>query len=222
MADRRLSSQELPTRRRILTHFKDRDPKIARVIQTVGPFQLKRNRNYFVVLCRSIVSQQISTAAADTIYSRFQKLFDGHAPTPERVAGLNDAPLRAAGLSRQKAAYMKDLSRHFLDGIIRPRQLNYLDNEEIMVDLIRGKYGSKNVVTHAREFASNQTVPVYLAWGSRHFRARDGILFRPSRPLFDKYFKGKKLIFSTRTPSGTRLATYKEIGWDPKSGNKKK
>ncbi|MEE8207207.1 MAG: DNA-3-methyladenine glycosylase 2 family protein [Nitrospinaceae bacterium] len=137
MADRRSSSQELPTRRRILTHFKDRDPKIARVIQTVGPFHLKRNRNYFVVLCRSIVSQQISTAAADTIYSRFQKLFDGHAPTPERVAGLKDTPLRAAGLSRQKSAYMKDLIRHFLDGIIRPRQLNYLENEEIIERLTR-------------------------------------------------------------------------------------
>jgi len=132
MVDRRSSSQELPTRRRILTHFKDRDPKIAQVIQAIGPLRLKRNRNYFVVLCRSIVSQQISTAAADTIYSRFQKLFDGHAPTPERVAGLQDKPLRAAGLSRQKAAYMKDLSRHFIDGTIRPRQLNFLENEEII------------------------------------------------------------------------------------------
>jgi len=102
------------------------------VIRKVGPLLLQRNRNYFVVLCRSIVSQQISTTAADTIFSRFQKLFDGRAPTPERVAGLKDGPLRFAGLSRQKTAYLKDLSRHFLDGAIRPRQLNYLDNEEII------------------------------------------------------------------------------------------
>jgi DNA-3-methyladenine glycosylase II len=132
MANRRSSQQELPTRRLILSHFKERDPKIASVIQSIGPFRLKRNRNYFVVLCRSIVSQQISTSAAETIYSRFQKLFDGHAPTPERVAGVNDAPLRAAGLSRQKSAYIKDLSRRFLDGTIRPRQLSYLGNEEII------------------------------------------------------------------------------------------
>ena len=132
MADCRSSKPELPTRRLILKHFKEHDPKIARVIQSIGPFRLKRNRNYFVVLCQSIVSQQISVAAADTIYSRFQKLFDGHAPTPERVAGMEEAPLRAAGLSRQKAAYMKDLSCRFLDGTIRPRQLNYLGNEEII------------------------------------------------------------------------------------------
>jgi DNA-3-methyladenine glycosylase II len=132
MADRRSSKQEMPTRRLILNHFKQRDPKVAGVIQSIGPFLLKRNRNYFMVLCRSIVSQQISVAAADTIYSRFQKLFDGHAPTPERVAGVKDAPLRAAGLSRQKAAYIKDLSHRFLDGTIRPRQLSYLGNEEII------------------------------------------------------------------------------------------
>ncbi len=113
---------------------------MANVIQKVGPLRLQRNRNYFVVLCRSIVAQQISTAAADTIYSRFQKLFDGQAPTPERVAGLKDAPLRAAGLSRQKAAYLKDLSRRFLDGTIRPRQLSYLGNEEI-VDRLTGVHG---------------------------------------------------------------------------------
>jgi len=140
MAGRRSSQQELPTRRLILSHFKQRDPKIANVIQSIGPFRLKRNRNYFVVLCRSIVSQQISTSAAETIYSRFQKLFDGHAPTPERVAGVKDAPLRAAGLSRQKAAYIKDLSCRFLDGTIRPRQLSYLDNEEV-VDRLTLVYG---------------------------------------------------------------------------------
>jgi len=132
MVDRRAFTEELPTRRRILNHFKERDPKIARVIQMVGPLRLQRNRKYFVVLCRSIVSQQISTAAAETIYTRFQKLFDGHAPTPERVARLKEAPLRAAGLSRQKATYIKDLSHRFLDGTIRPRQLNYLDNEEVI------------------------------------------------------------------------------------------
>ena len=135
MADRRSSTQELPTRRRILSHFKERDPKDARVIQTIGPLRLKRNRKYFVVLCRSIVSQQISTAAADTIYARFEKIVRrscAHTGTRGRV---ERCPLRAAGLSRQKAAYLKDLSHRFLDGTIRPRQLNYLDNEEIIGQL---------------------------------------------------------------------------------------
>lgn len=132
MTGRPSNLKEMPTRRRILKHFQERDPKMAGVIQQIGPLGLKRNRNYFVVLCRSIVSQQISTAAAETIYSRFHKLCEGRVPTPERVAGLQDAPLRAAGLSRQKTAYLRDLSRRFLDGTIRPRQLSYLANEEII------------------------------------------------------------------------------------------
>ncbi len=140
MVGRRSSTQELPTRRRILSHFKEHDPKMASVIQKVGPLRLQRNRNYFVVLCRSIVSQQISVAAADTIFTRFHKLFDGQAPTPDRVAGLREASLRAAGLSRQKVAYLKDLSRRFLDGTIRPRQLTYLGNEEV-VDRLTGVHG---------------------------------------------------------------------------------
>lgn len=140
MVNHRSSGQELPTRRRLLNHFQERDPKMARLIQSVGPFLLKRNRNYFVVLCRSIVSQQISVAAADTIYSRFQKLCGGRAPTPECVAGLKDAPLKDAGLSRQKTAYLKDLSHRFLDKTIRSRQLIYLSNEEI-IDRLTGVHG---------------------------------------------------------------------------------
>ena len=137
MVDRRVAPQTLPSRRRILEHFRERDPKMAQVIQAGGPFGLKRNRNYFVVVCRSIVSQQISIAAADSIYARFQKLFDGKSPTPQRVAGLPEDTLRTAGLSRQKVSYMKDLSRRFLDGTIRPRQLNTLDNEAVIDRLTR-------------------------------------------------------------------------------------
>ncbi len=112
---------------------------------------------------------------------------------------------------------------HFTDKDLDRWGGNFLDNEEVMVDLIRGEYGSQDVVTHVKDFASNQTVPVYLAWGSRHFRGRDGILFRPSHALFDKYFKGKDLTFYfDRSARKTRPATYKEIGWDPKSGNEEK
>ena len=135
MAERSKAASHLPTRRRILSHFAERDPKIAQLIKAIGPFLLKRNRNYFVVLCRSIVSQQISTRAADTIYDRFRQLTGGRQPTPQRVIGLSDVAMRGVGLSRQKTAYLKDLSRHFIDKAIRPHQLNYLDNEEVITRL---------------------------------------------------------------------------------------
>lgn len=126
-----------PSHQEILRHFDRRDTVIAQVIRDYGPMRLKRNRNYFLVLCRAIISQQISTRAAETIGARFHSLFDGHSPTPERVWALRDGKLRAVGLSRQKAAYLKDLSRHFMEKAIRPRQLNYLNNEEVIEQLTR-------------------------------------------------------------------------------------
>lgn len=135
MAEGPKAASHLPTRRQILKHFAERDPKIVPLIRAIGPFLLKRNRNYFVVLCRSIVSQQISTKAADTIYDRFRQLAAGRQPTPQRVIGLDDAAMRMAGLSRQKTAYLKDLSRHFIEKSIRPHQLNYLDNEDVIARL---------------------------------------------------------------------------------------
>ena len=125
----------LPSRRRILNHFNENDAEMAAVIKQVGPLQLQRNRNYFIVLCKSIVSQQISTSAAHTIYRRFHDLFQSRSPTPERVLSMSPSALRSVGLSRQKAAYLQDLSRRFLDRSIRPRQLAYLSNEEIILRL---------------------------------------------------------------------------------------
>jgi len=125
----------LPSRRRILNHFNENDAVMAAVIKRIGPLQLQRNRNYFIVLCKSIVSQQISTSAAHSIYLRFHGLFQGRSPTPERLRSLSLETLRSVGLSRQKAAYLHDLSRRFLDRSIRPRQLAYLSNEEIILRL---------------------------------------------------------------------------------------
>lgn len=127
--------QTIPDQKNILIHFDQNDPVMAQVIRRIGPLKLKRNRNYFVVLCKAIIAQQISVAAADTITGRFQALFDGSAPSPERVLKLSDAVLRGAGLSRQKVAYLKDLSCHFHEKAIRPHRLHYMDNEEVIRQL---------------------------------------------------------------------------------------
>lgn len=125
----------LPSRDEILSHFSQRDPVIAGIIRDYGPFRLKSNKNYFVVLCRAIVSQQISTRAAETIFRRFLHALDGNPPTPQGISAVPESSLAAAGLSRQKAAYIKDLSRKFLDKAIRPHQLPYLSNEDAIRQL---------------------------------------------------------------------------------------
>ena len=131
---------KLPSRREILEHFDRRDPVIAQLVREIGPFQLKKNRKYFQVLCKAIISQQISTKAAESITNRFWQLFDSHAPNPQEVGEMLESTLKGVGLSRQKVAYMKDLGKHFVEKSIRPHRLPYLSNEEVIGQLT-GVYG---------------------------------------------------------------------------------
>ena len=133
-------TQKLPSKKMILTHFDVRDPVMAAVIRENGAFKLSRNRNYFLVLCRAIIAQQISTKAADSITRRFQGLFAGQSPTPEKVAKISGLKLRHSGLSRQKVKYLKDLGDRFLDGSIRPHRLTYQNNEEV-IETLTSVYG---------------------------------------------------------------------------------
>ncbi len=128
-------TQKLPSTKQILIHFDAKDPVMAAVIRKTGAFKLSRNRNYFLVLCKAIIAQQISTKAAESITRRFQGLFAGQCPTPEKVARISGFKLRHSGLSGQKVKYLKDLSARFLDGSIRPHRLTYQNNEEVIETL---------------------------------------------------------------------------------------
>ena len=127
--------QKFPDRKIILKHFDLRDPVMAATIRENGAFLLSRNRNYFVVLCKAIVGQQISIKAAESITQRFQSLFQGLRPTPEKVANISVVKLRQTGLSGQKVKYLKDLSVRFLDGSIRTHRLAYQSNYEVIETL---------------------------------------------------------------------------------------
>ena len=127
----------IPSRKEILLHFDKNDAVMAQLIRKFGPIKLKRNRNYFIVLCNAIIGQQISVAAADAITIRFNKLFNGHSPTPQGVIKLSEIDLRKAGLSKQKVAYLKDLSFHFYEKILRPHRLHHMGNDEVICQLTR-------------------------------------------------------------------------------------
>ena len=127
----------IPSRKEILLHFDKNDAVMAQLIRKSGPIKLKRNRNYFIVLCNAIIGQQISVAAADAITIRFNKLFNGHSPTPQGVIKLAEIDLRKAGLSKQKVAYLKDLSFHFYEKILRPHRLHHMGNDEVICQLTR-------------------------------------------------------------------------------------
>ncbi|MEK9628189.1 MAG: DNA-3-methyladenine glycosylase 2 family protein [Nitrospinota bacterium] len=133
-------AQKLPGKKRILAHFEAKDPVMASVIRELGAFKLSRNLNYFLVLCKAIIAQQISTKAAESITRRFQSLFESQNPTPARVAKISVLKLRNSGLSGQKVKYLKDLAARFEDGSIRPHRLTYQTNEEV-IEILTAVYG---------------------------------------------------------------------------------
>jgi DNA-3-methyladenine glycosylase II len=96
-----------------------RDPRLAALIARVGPCRLadSRSREPFASLVRVIMSQQLSSKAADTIYGRVVALAGGpDRVTPAVVRALGADALRAAGVSRPKISYVYDLADRVLDG----------------------------------------------------------------------------------------------------------
>jgi DNA-3-methyladenine glycosylase II len=124
-------------------HLARVDPALGRVIRQVGPCTLAPRRDYFVVLCKAIFTQQISTAVATVLFGRFRDLFPQRRPTPSTVlTALDTQPaevMRRCGLSRQKAAYLRDLAQHFADGRIPTRRLAALDDEAVIEALVNVK-----------------------------------------------------------------------------------
>lgn len=124
-------------------HLRRADPALAAVITRVGPCTLAPRRDYFVALCQSIFSQQVSTAVAAVLFDRFRALFPSRRPTPTRVIELleggDEQRVRTCGLSRQKRAYLLDLARHFVSGQIDRRRLGRMDDEAVIESLTRVK-----------------------------------------------------------------------------------
>ena len=124
-------------------HLSRVDPVLGRVIKRVGPCTLAPRRDYFVVLCKAIFTQQISTAVAAVLFGRFRDLFPMRRPTPSLVLeALRTRPaevIRHCGLSRQKAEYVRDLAQHFVDGRIPTRRLASMDDEAVIEALVNVK-----------------------------------------------------------------------------------
>ncbi len=121
-----------------------RDPRFARLIKTHGMPGLSRGNppagGAFQALVRSIVYQQVSGKAAASILKRFRDLFKGKKfPTPSEVLMTPTRKLRAAGLSAQKASYVKDLAEKFLDGTIKHRSLHNMETADIIEHLTQVK-----------------------------------------------------------------------------------
>jgi DNA-3-methyladenine glycosylase II len=129
-----------PDWKRAARHLCRVDPVLAKIIRRVGPCTLHPRRDYFVVLCKAIFTQQISTAVAAILFARFCQLFPSKRPTPnlvlEAIRNGNGEVLKKCGLSRQKAAYIEDLAQHFADGRIPTKKLGRMCDEDVIEALV--------------------------------------------------------------------------------------
>ncbi len=125
------SAREL---RRALAHLRKSDERIARVIAQVGPCRFTRRADgtHFDALLRAIVYQQLSGKAASTILGRVLALYGDRYPTAAELLATPEEQLRAAGLSRQKLSYMRDLARHVQEGLLPVDRLEALGDAEII------------------------------------------------------------------------------------------
>jgi DNA-3-methyladenine glycosylase II len=115
------------------------DPVLGKVIRRVGDFALKTEKGGYEILVRSILSQQISIAAAKTIRTRLQALLPSKKIRVEDIHSLTDEQLQSVGISQQKRTYLRDLTRCTLDGTICFRRLKSRSDEEAIEELIQIK-----------------------------------------------------------------------------------
>ena len=121
-----------------------RDPKLQALMERVGPFRMRLDvaASPFEALCESIIYQQITGRAAQTIAGRFcERIGEGKFPPPQCVLDASDVILREAGLSRGKVAALRDLAAKSLDGTVPTMaRLRRLPDDEIVerLTVVRG------------------------------------------------------------------------------------
>ena len=124
-----------------IEHLSAADPMLGAIIANGRDIPPRPHEDLYLALLRAIVSQQISTKAAAAIWKRFQSLFppEGY-PEPRAVLALSEDELRAVGLSRQKAGYLKAIAVYNERGLLDYEHLTSLSEEAFTQHLtaIRG------------------------------------------------------------------------------------
>ena len=113
-------------------HLRAVDPVVGALIDEHGPFRPRPSGQPYHGLVRAILYQQLAGAAAAAIERRLHALYseDDHPPTPTELLATTDESFRSAGVSRQKAGYLRDLATHVVDGTLDFDALPALDDEE--------------------------------------------------------------------------------------------
>ena len=134
-------SPRQPDHSEAVEHLRRADPRLASFIERVGPCTrvIPYHFSVFYSLMRSIMYQQLAGKAAATICGRVQMACaNGKRPTPEQVMATSDEAFRAAGLSRNKLAAIRDLAAKTLDGTVPDlKTIRRMEDDEIIERLVQ-------------------------------------------------------------------------------------
>ena len=108
-----------------------KDQQLKKLIEQHGTLQLKKQKNLYLYLCYSIMSQQLSTKVASVIRKRFTDLYSGE-PTAAQIVQTPFEKLRALGLSNAKVNYVQNVARFEMENGMSHRKLSRMSNEEVI------------------------------------------------------------------------------------------
>ena len=106
-----------------------RDPVLRKIINKFNKGFLTTRKDPFFSLCRTIIGQQISTKAADSIWIKFEKKCKKKI-IPKNILKLSSSSLKTAGLSHQKISYLKNIAKSFKNKSFKIRNLKKMDDEQ--------------------------------------------------------------------------------------------
>ncbi|KRT61012.1 MAG: DNA-3-methyladenine glycosylase II [Thaumarchaeota archaeon CSP1-1] len=112
--------------------FLKKDPKFAKIIMQVGDYNVKITKNRYQSLVESIISQQLSGSAANSIIKKFRKLYKSKFPKPRDVIKTSDSKLRTTGLSKMKIVYIKELSKKIESKELNMRKISTQSDEQVI------------------------------------------------------------------------------------------
>ena len=193
-------------------YLSNKDQVLKKLIQTYRNEYLNLNSNHFHSLINSIIGQQISVSAADSMKTKFFKLKRNI--TPLTVSKLRTTDLRKCGLSRQKILYIRNISKFFLQNKKFIKNINKSSEEEIYNNLIEIK-GVGNWTIHMFLMFSYGSSNIFPT-GDLGFLKAISKLYKVQLPISEKKLK---LLYKKWSPYSSQATWYLWRSLDPISVN---
>ena len=189
-------------------YLSNKDKVLKKLIQTYRNEYLNLNSNYFHSLINSIIGQQISVSAADSMKTKFFKLKRNI--TPQTVSKLRTTDLRKCGLSRQKILYIRNISKFFLQNKKLIKNINKSSEEEIYNNLIEIK-GVGNWTIHMFLMFSYGSSNIFPT-GDLGFLKAISKLYKVQLPISERKLK---LLYKKWSPYSSQATWYLWRSLDP-------